>query len=467
MAENLKFARNLSPYILLMADSKKLVILGGGESGTGAALLGKAKGFDVFLSDKGSLADRYRHALEEASVEYEEGMHSADLILNADLVVKSPGIPDTAPLVAQILSRQIPVLSEIEFAFRYTGAKMIAITGSNGKTTTTLLIYHLLKQAGLSVGLAGNVGDSLARQVVKDDKEMYVVELSSFQLDNMYTFHANTAILLNITPDHLDRYAYNFDNYVNSKFRITRNQTENDHFIFFQDNEPLRSAVNEKGIKAKKWAVSLVDKPDKGGYLANGKLVVNALDTTFEIDTAELPLQGPHNAINMIAAIIAASAAGLSSDQIRNGLYSFRNAPHRLEEIAKIDGVTYVNDSKATNVDSVYYALSSFNRPVILILGGVDKGNDYSQIEPLVRGKVKGIIAMGKDNAKLTQTFSGMVPLYKSLDSLKEAVSTARQWAQADDVVLLSPACASFDLFTNYMDRGDQFRNEVLKMKKN
>jgi UDP-N-acetylmuramoylalanine--D-glutamate ligase len=449
-----------------MADSKKLVVLGGGESGTGAALLGKARGFEVFLSDKGSLSESYRSILDDASIAYEEGKHSAHLILDADLVVKSPGIPDNAALVTQIVAKEIPVISEIEFAFRYTDAKMIAITGSNGKTTTTLLIYHLLRQAGLSVGLAGNVGESLAKQVIQDENDVYVVELSSFQLDNMYDFHADTAILLNITPDHLDRYAYNFDNYVNSKFRIVQNQTEQDNFIFFQDNEPLRSAVNEREIKAKKWSVSLQDKPDKGGYLFNGKLVVNVGEKAFEIDTADLPLQGPHNAINMISAIIAAYVAGLSSDQIRNGLYSFKNAPHRLEEIAKIDGVTYVNDSKATNVDSVFYALSSFSAPVILILGGVDKGNDYTQIAPLIHQKVKGIIAMGKDNTKLTQAFSGKVPLFSSVDNLQDTVSTAREWAQTDDIVLLSPACASFDLFANYMDRGDQFRNEVLKMQK-
>ncbi len=448
-----------------MADSEKLVVLGGGESGTGAALLGKTKGFDVFLSDKAALSEKYRAILDREHIRYEENGHTDEAVLAAGLVVKSPGIPDTSPLVRQVIARGIPVISEIELAARYTKARLIAITGSNGKTTTTLLTHHLLRQAGRSVGLAGNVGESLAKQVIRDDKEIYVIELSSFQLDNMYDFHADTAILLNITPDHLDRYNHDFSQYVDAKFRILQNQTPEDDFIFFRDNEPLASEVRKRPVRARQWPVSLTGAPSPGGFVRDGRLIVNSHGRTLSIPVAGLPLQGPHNAVNMLCAIIAANSAGLSPEEIESGLASFRNAPHRLEEVAYIDGVRYINDSKATNVDSVFYALRSFAGPVILILGGVDKGNDYGQIEALVREKVKGIIAMGKDNSKIEDFFAGTVPAFRSLGSLQEAVRAARGWAQPGDVVLLSPACASFDLFANYMDRGDQFREEVLKIR--
>lgn len=449
------------------AAAKKLVILGGGESGVGAALLGKYHGFEVFLSDQGTLQPNYRDVLIQNKISFEEGRHTEEMILSANEVVKSPGIPDKAPIVQALYRRGIPVISELELAARYTNARLVAITGSNGKTTTTLLIYHLLKEAGLSVGLAGNVGESFAKQVISDQKEIYVLEISSFQLDNMYSFHANVAVLLNITPDHLDRYEYDFQKYVQSKFRILQNQTGSDDFIYFSESEALTTELEKRDVLARKWPISLKNKVRQGGYLADGLLKVSGLGNDFSIAMSELPLQGPHNAINAMAAILTAQAVELSDDQIRAGLLSFVNAPHRLESVATLHGVAYVNDSKATNVDSVYYALGSFDRPIVLIAGGVDKGNDYSQIEELVKEKVKGIIALGTDTSKLTNYFEGKVPRLYATQSLSDALQTARSWSQPDDVVLLSPACASFDLFKNYMDRGDQFRDEVLKFVKN
>ncbi len=449
----------------MSAASRKLVILGGGESGAGAALLGKAKGFEVFLSDRNPLQASYREVLNAAGIPFEEGRHSEDKILEANEVVKSPGIPDTAPIVQELCRRNIPIISEIEFAARYTDAKLIAITGSNGKTTTTLLIYHLLRQAGLSVGLAGNVGTSFASQVIDDPKDIYVLEISSFQLDNMYDFRANVAVLLNITPDHLDRYDYDFQKYVQSKFRITQNQTKEDDFIYFAESDALVDELKKRTLPARMWPVSLKNKLEKGGFLDNGSLFARGHDQEFSIDFDELPIQGPHNAINALAAILAAQSVGVSAEQIRSGLLTFVNAPHRLESVITLEGVEYVNDSKATNVDSVYYALGSFDRPIVLIIGGVDKGNDYSQIESLVKEKVKGMIALGTDTKKLADYFKKSVPLFQETQNLKAAVQTARAWANSGDVVLLSPACASFDLFKNYQDRGDQFRNEVLALK--
>jgi UDP-N-acetylmuramoylalanine--D-glutamate ligase len=443
---------------------KKLVILGGGESGVGAALLGKAKGFEVFLSDQSFLQSTYRDVLIGENIAFEEGMHTADFILTADEVVKSPGIPDKAPIIQDLYRRQIPVISEIELAARYTRARLIAITGSNGKTTTTLLTYHLLREAGLAVGLAGNIGESFAKQVIDDQKDIYVLEISSFQLDNMYEFHADVALLLNITPDHLDRYDYDFDKYVQSKFRITQNQTSKDDFIYFAESEALVAELAKRSLQAQSWPVSLAKEVPQGGFLADGVLTVRSKGEAFSIAMSELPIQGPHNAINAMASILAAQAVGITPEQIRRGLLSFVNAPHRLESVATLDGVEYVNDSKATNVDSVFYALGSYDRPIILIAGGVDKGNDYAQIEPLVRAKVKGLIALGTDTAKLTNYFQGQVPAMYATQNLKEALHKAREWAHPGDVVLFSPACASFDLFKNYMDRGDQFRNEVRAM---
>ena len=441
--------------------NRKLVVLGGGESGTGAALLGKAKGFEVFLSDKSPLQSTYRDALTAAGIPFEEGVHSDHKILSASEVIKSPGIPDTAPIVQELHRRSIPVISEIEFAARYTDAKLIAITGSNGKTTTTLLIYHLLREAGLSVGLAGNVGASFAAQVIDDPNDFYVLEISSFQLDNMYDFRANVAVLLNITPDHLDRYDYDFQKYVQSKFRITQNQTEADDFIYFAESDALTAELNKRTLPARMWPVSLKNKLEKGGFMENSVLTARSHGQEFSVKFDELPIQGPHNAINALSAILAAQAVGLTPEQIRAGLRTFVNAPHRLESVATIDGVEYVNDSKATNVDSVFYALGSFNRPIILIIGGVDKGNDYSQIEPIVKEKVKGMIALGTDTKKLADYFKETVPQFQETQSLKDALQTAQTWAQPNDVVLLSPACASFDLFKNYQDRGEQFKQEV------
>lgn len=435
----------------------RLVILGAGESGTGAALLAKAKGFDVFVSDKGAISDHYKSILVQNDISFEENQHTESLILNADEVIKSPGIPDKAELIKKLAALRRPIISEIEFAARYTSAKLIAITGSNGKTTTTMLVYHILKTAGYNVGLGGNIGESFAKQVLENSHDYYVLELSSFQLDNCFSFHAHIAILLNITPDHLDRYDYNFQNYVESKFRITQNQTSEDTFIYFAENEPSVTMVQSHEYLAQQLTISLVNEActayAKAGVLNFGE---------DQIDTNQLPLKGPHNALNMMAAGLAAHTLGIDYHTIETSFKTFRNAPHRLEKIAEINGVTYINDSKATNVDSVFYALGSFNRPIVLIMGGVDKGNDYSQIETLVKEKIKTLICMGVDNSKLQTFFEGKVPNILSTHTLAEALEAAKSIALAGDIVLLSPACASFDLFKNYMDRGDQFREKVL-----
>lgn len=438
------------------------MILGGGESGIGAARLGQERRFSVFLSDQGILLPAYREALNDLGVPFEEGGHTMARILAADEVIKSPGIPDSAPVIRALLDQGTPVISEIEFAARYTDAKLIAITGSNGKTTTALLTYHLMHEAGLSVGLAGNVGSSFAGQVAAGEKDYYVLEISSFQLDTMYDFRANVAVLLNITPDHLDRYDYDFQKYAASKFRITQNQTADDNFIYFAESPALVAGLAQRTLSAQKFPISLIEMPEAGGYLREEKLVARSHDQEFSIPQSKLPIVGPHNAINALAAVLAAQAVGLSNDQIEAGLLSFQNAPHRLESVATIEGVEYINDSKATNVDSVFYALGSFDRPVVLILGGVDKGNDYDQIDDLVQQKVKGIVALGTDTENITSYFKNKVPNLIAAQSLADALQTARSWAQPGEVVLLSPACASFDLFKNYQDRGDQFRKAVL-----
>jgi UDP-N-acetylmuramoylalanine--D-glutamate ligase len=440
---------------------KKVVILGGGESGTGAAILAKSKGFDVFLSDRGQLNQKYIDILNRENIQFEQGTHSEEIILDCEMVVKSPGIPDTVALIVALKEKGIPVISEIEFASRYTNAKLIAITGSNGKTTTTLLTYHLLKNAGLNVGLAGNIGDSFAWQVAEKQFDYYVLEISSFQLDNIQDFHPQIAVLLNITPDHLDRYGYDFQNYINSKFNIIQNQTAEDHFIFFEDSDVIMSELAKRNVPAEQVKISIKNKISDGAYLDNNKLIANIGGNAFEQAFNELPVKGPHNAINAMAAIAVAQLVGVDSDKIREGLMSFSNAPHRLEEVEVINGVTYVNDSKATNVDSVFYALGSFEKPVVLIAGGVDKGNDYSQIETLVRNKVKALIVLSKDFEKLERYFSGIVPqIYKTQD-VQDAVDKAQEWSVPGDVVLLSPACASFDLFKNYEDRGEKFKAAV------
>ena len=440
---------------------EKVVILGGGESGTGAAILAKSKGFDVFLSDRGQLNQKYIDVLDREQIPFEQGMHSESRVLESDLVIKSPGIPDTVALIVALKEKGIPVISEIEFASRYTTAKIIAITGSNGKTTTTLLTYHLLKNAGLNVGLAGNIGDSFAWQVAEKEFDYYVLEISSFQLDNIEKFHPQIAVLLNITPDHLDRYGYDFQNYINSKFNIVQNQTAEDHLIFFEDSEVITDELSKRNIQSHQIKVSLAHKPAEGAFLHEGKLISNVANVSFEQVFDELPIKGPHNAINAKSVIAVAQLVGVSSEKISEGLKSFTNAPHRLELVEVINGVTYINDSKATNVDSVFYALGSFEKPIILIAGGVDKGNDYSQIEALVRNKVKGLVVLSKDSEKLERYFSGITPQIYITQDVQDAVNKAQQWSVSGDIVLLSPACASFDLFKNYEDRGEKFKTAV------
>lgn len=440
---------------------KKVTILGGGESGAGAAILAKSKGFDVFLSDKGLLHQKYSDILNDESIPFEQGQHSEERILESDLIVKSPGIPDNAPLIVALKEKGVPVISEIEFASRYTDAKLIAITGSNGKTTTTLLTYHLLKNAGLSVGLAGNIGDSFAWQVADKQFDYYVLEISSFQLDNIVDFHPYISLLLNITPDHLDRYGYDFQKYIDSKFNIIRNQQAGDYLIYYKESEVIANELEKRDPAVTRVEVSLESKLESGSYLENGKLVSHINGKDFEEDFGGLPIKGAHNAINAMAAISVAQLLGIGVEKISEGLRSFSNAPHRLEQVEVIDGVTYINDSKATNVDSVFYALGSFDQPVILIAGGVDKGNDYAQIEDLVRKKVKGLIVLGKSYEKLQDYFSGKVPQIYTTQDVQDAVNKAGEWGVPGDIVLLSPACASFDLFQNYEDRGDQFKAAV------
>ncbi|WP_353722978.1 UDP-N-acetylmuramoyl-L-alanine--D-glutamate ligase [Dyadobacter sp. 676] len=440
---------------------KKVTILGGGESGTGAAILAKSKGFEVFLSDKGQLHQKYIDILKSENIPFEQGRHSEERILESDLVVKSPGIPDKVSLIVALKEKGTPVISEIEFASRYTDAKLIAITGSNGKTTTTLLTYHLLKNAGLNVGLAGNIGDSFAWAAAEKQYDYYVLEISSFQLDNIVDFHPYISVLLNITPDHLDRYGYDFQNYVDSKFNIIRNQTADDYFIYYKESEVISRELEKRRPEVGRVEVSLETPLASGSYLENGKLISNINGNTFEQAFGELPIKGPHNAINALTAISVAQLLDIRAEKISEGLRSFTNAPHRLEQVEVIGGVTYINDSKATNVDSVFYALGSFDQPVILIAGGVDKGNDYSQIENLVRDKVKGLIILGKDPEKLQNYFSGKVPQIYATEDVRDAVNKGREWGVPGDIVLLSPACASFDLFKNYEDRGDQFKAAV------
>ena len=441
--------------------SDKLVVLGGGESGVGAAILGKSKGFDVFLSDRGNLHARYKEELIRRNIPFEEGLHTESMVLAADLVVKSPGIPDKVPLIVALQEKGVPVVSEIEFASGYTDAKIIAITGSNGKTTTTLLTYHLLKNAGYNVGLAGNIGESFAWQVAEKQFDYYVLEISSFQLDNIVSFHPHVAILLNITPDHLDRYDYSFKKYTDSKFNIIKNQTSEDDFIYFDDSAVILETFANREIIPAKLGISLQHEIKEGAWLNEGHLIINNKNHSFRQNFSELPIKGPHNAINAMAAILAAQSAGVKTDQIKQGLLSFVNAPHRLEQVAVIDGVKYINDSKATNVDSVFYALGSFSQPVILIAGGVDKGNDYSEIEELVRQKVKGLIILSVQFEKLQDYFKEIVPQLYITQDIQDAVNQAKSWAHSGDVVLLSPACASFDLFNNYEDRGDKFKAAV------
>ena len=449
---------------------QKLVVLGGGESGVGAAILGKDKGMEVFLSDMGTVAPRYAAMLDAEGIEWEQGHHTPEKILDADIVVKSPGIPPTAPMVRAIADRAIPVISEIEFAGRYTDAKMICITGSNGKTTTTMLTYHILHDAGLNVGLAGNVGRSLALQVAREPHEVYVIELSSFQLENMYDFKANVAVMLNITPDHLDRYDYKMQNYINAKFRILNNLTPRDAFIYWQDDPVIRRQLEQVTTEARMYPFAEHVERDTKAYVGgDDNLVFETPETSMSMPRAELSLNGLHNLYNSMAAGLSACLLDIKKEDIRRALANFEGVEHRLEFVADIDGVRWINDSKATNVNSCWYALESMpstrEPSVVLILGGKDKGNDYSEILPLVKKKVKAIVCMGKDNKKLLDFFSPHISRMADTHSLEDAVAACREFSTEGDTVLLSPCCASFDLFTSYENRGDLFKEAVRNLR--
>lgn len=438
--------------------SKRMVILGAGESGVGAAVLAKAKGFDVFVSDLSSIKPKYKEMLEAHGIQWEEGQHTECKILNADEVVKSPGIPDKAPMIKKLKEQATPIISEIEFAGRHTDAKMICITGSNGKTTTTMLTYHLLKEAGVDVGLAGNVGNSLALQVAEDPHTVYVIELSSFQLDNMYHFKADIAILLNITPDHLDRYHYEMQNYIDAKFRILQNQTKEDALIFWNDDPIIAREMAKRHPEATLYPFAGTYEAGVKGYVRNKQIVIETSKGTFTMEQDLLALTGTHNLYNSLASGIAAKVVDIHDEKIRASLSDFTGVEHRLEKVARVRGVDYINDSKATNVNSCWYALQSMTTPVVLILGGTDKGNDYTEIEALVKNKARALIFLGVDNDKLHAFFDGKVALVEDARSMQEAVSKAYELAVKGDTVLLSPCCASFDLFRSYEDRGDQFK---------
>ena len=437
---------------------KRIVILGAGESGAGAAVLAKTKGMDTFVSDQGGIKDKYKALLDQYGIEWEEGHHTEEKILNADEVVKSPGIPNEAPLVQKLKAQGTPIISEIEFAGRYTHAKMICITGSNGKTTTTSLIYHIFKSAGLNVGLAGNIGRSLALQVATEQHDYYVIELSSFQLDNMYKFRANIAVLMNITPDHLDRYEHDMQKYVDAKFRITQNQTPDDAFIFWNDDPIIRRELAKHGLQARLYPFSAVKEDGAIAYVEDDEVRIDQ-PIAFNMEQEELALTGTHNLYNSLAAGISANVAGIDKADIRKALSDFEGVPHRLEYVATVRDVRFVNDSKATNVNSCWYALQSMKTPVVLILGGKDKGNDYREIEDLVRRKCRALVFLGLHNEKLHDFFDPMgLPTAEVQTGMKDAVEAAYRLAGRGDTVLLSPCCASFDLFQSYEDRGDQFK---------
>jgi len=441
--------------------SKKLVILGAGESGTGTAVLAKAKGWDVFVSDMGKIAENYRIELEKIGVRWEEGQHTESEILSADEMVKSPGIPDKAPMVQAALKKGIPVISEIEFAGRYTNAKMVCISGTNGKTTTTLLTHHILKNAGLNVGLGGNIGKSFARQVAEENHDIYVLEVSSFQLDGNFNFRSHISVLTNITPDHLDRYEYKLELYAASKFRLTRNQQDSDYFIYCSDDPISMEYFGLKTGNATALPFSVTQTCNPGAYVENNTLFINNNKQTITINMEEISLRGIHNTYNSMAAAVVASLLDVRKETIRESLCNFQNAEHRLEPVNRVNGVEYINDSKATNVNSAWYALESMDKPVVWIAGGVDKGNNYKELKSLVKEKVKYIICLGLDNIKIHQAFQDDVDMIINTSSAKEAVHVASRLAQKGDCVLLSPACASFDLFDNYEDRGRQFKEAV------
>jgi UDP-N-acetylmuramoylalanine--D-glutamate ligase len=439
---------------------KRIVVLGAAESGVGAAVLAKKEGFDVFVSDMSKIKDKYKQMLDERGISWEEGQHTEELILNASEIVKSPGIPETAPMVAKAIQAGIPIISEIEFAGRYTTSKMICITGSNGKTTTTSLIYHIFKAAGYDAGLAGNIGHSLALQVAEEPHEYYIIELSSFQLDNMYDFRADIAVLLNITPDHLDRYDFKMQNYVDSKMRILQNQTQDDAFIYWADDPIISRELKKYDIKAVQCPFSLVKKAGVIGYIEEGQYELE-YPIPFNMEQEELSLTGTHNVYNSLAAGLAANIAGIKKEIIRKSLSDFPGVEHRLEKVCRVRGVEYINDSKATNVDACWYALESMKTPTILIIGGKDKGNDYEPIKPLVKEKCVGLVYLGADNQKLHDNFDSMGIPVRDVHSMKDCVAACYEMARPGDTVLLSPCCASFDLFKNMEDRGDQFKTLV------
>lgn len=440
--------------------AKRIVILGAGESGAGAAVLAQKKGFDTFVSDMSLIKDKYKNMLNERGIQWEEGHHTEELILNADEVIKSPGIPNDAPLILKLKEQGTPIISEIEFAGRYTNAKMICITGSNGKTTTTSLIYHIFKKAGLNVGLAGNIGQSLAYQVAECNYDYYVIELSSFQLDNMYKFHANIAVLMNITPDHLDRYDYKMQNYVDAKFRIIQNQTDNDAFIFWNDDPVIQKELHKYGIHGRYYPFAEKKEEGLAAFVEQNKVYFTK-PIEFNMEQEELALTGTHNLFNSMAAGISANIAGIRKECIREALSDFKGVEHRLEKVTRVRGVDYINDSKATNVNSCWYALSSMKTKTVLILGGKDKGNDYNEIAELVKEKCSGLIFLGLHNEKLHAFFDGFGLPIADVQSMKDAVDAAYHMAKKGETVLLSPCCASFDLFKSYEDRGEQFKECV------
>ena len=444
---------------------KRLVILGGGESGVGAALLAQQQGYDVFLSDGGNLKDHYRTELQQHQIPFEEGQHSVEKILSADEIVKSPGIGEKNEVVKQIRQKGISVISEIELAFRYKGdSKIVAITGSNGKTTTTSLIYHICKSAGLDVALVGNIGYSFARQVSEQPRALYVLEISSFQLDDIKTFRPHIAVLLNITEDHLDRYDYQFSNYINSKFSIIANQTMEDYFIYCEDDEVIMQKIPLINLHTNPLPFSMKHEVKKGAFIKGDQMMLRIQEERVSMSIYDFALKGKHNQYNTMAAGIAAATLGIRKEKIREAVNNFQSLEHRMEFVAMVRGVEFVNDSKATNVNSTWYALESMNKPVVLVLGGVDKGNDYQLIAELVKEKVKAIVCMGTDNKKIIQAFKNIVPVIVETESAKKAVNASFKLATKGDVVLLSPACASFDLFKNYEDRGTQFKNSVKEL---
>ena len=443
---------------------KRLVILGGGESGVGTAILGKQKVWEVFLSDKGSLKPHYRETLNKEGIQWEEGTHTEEKILSADVIMKSPGIPDKAPIIKKAHEKGIAVISEIEFASQYTDSLIVGITGSNGKTTTTLLTYHIFKEAGLQVGLGGNIGYSFAELVATKNPPYYVLEISSFQLDGIEHFAPHIAVLLNITPDHLDRYDYKFENYINSKFRIAMNQTENDYLIYDADDEVITQWLSTHTIKSKLIPFSIEKELPQGAFLKDNKIYIMLENQTTEIDVEEISLRGKHNIKNTMAASVAARLVNIRNNSLRESLKGFKGAPHRLEEVKVVDGVTYVNDSKATNVNSVFYALDTIKTPIVWIVGGQDKGNDYNSLLPYVHEKVRAIVCLGVDNSPIIQSFYNTIGTLVETRSMDEAVKLAQGFAQEGDTVLLSPACASFDLFKNYEERGDLFKAAVQKL---